>query len=131
MRRRAERCASIIGAKQKRHEPSASHAPVTDVALSPSPHSATTAPRRARARGRAGDKRRRDFRGDGRCEQRRARARAVLVSLVDRGFPPMRAAGARGKLRAWSRTARARMKRLKKPLTEPERAERKREWGDD
>jgi hypothetical protein len=36
MRRRAERCASIIGAKQKRHEPPASHAPVTDVALSPS-----------------------------------------------------------------------------------------------
>ena len=60
-----------------------------------------------------------------------ARARAVLVSLVDRGFPPMRAAGARGKLGAWLRTARARMKRLKKPLTEPERAERKREWGDD
>jgi hypothetical protein len=37
----AERCASIVGAKQKGNEPPASHAPVTDVALSPSPQKAT------------------------------------------------------------------------------------------
>jgi hypothetical protein len=37
----AERCASSVGAKQKGKEPPASHAPVTDVALSSFPHSAT------------------------------------------------------------------------------------------
>jgi hypothetical protein len=37
----AEQCPSILGAKQKGNEPPASHAPVTDVALSRLPHSAT------------------------------------------------------------------------------------------
>ena len=39
----AERCASIAGAKQKGNEPPASHAPVTDVALSSFPQNATLA----------------------------------------------------------------------------------------
>jgi hypothetical protein len=37
----AERCASIVGAKQKDDEPPASDAPVTDVALSPFPLTTT------------------------------------------------------------------------------------------
>jgi hypothetical protein len=41
MRRRPERCASIVGAKQKGDEPPASHVSVTDVALSYFPQNAT------------------------------------------------------------------------------------------
>jgi hypothetical protein len=37
----AERCASIVGAKQKGDEPPPSHVSVTDVALSYFPHFAT------------------------------------------------------------------------------------------